>query len=62
MNPNYTLKELLNKYSIVIPQLQRDYAQGRAEAKELRERFLSQILYVLRGEGRLNLDFVYGYD
>ena len=62
MNPNYTLKELLNKYSIVIPQLQRDYAQGRAEAKELRERFLSQILRVLRGEGRLNLDFVYGYD
>lgn len=62
MNPNYTLKELLNKYSIVIPQLQRDYAQGRAEAKELRERFLSQILHVLRGEGRLNLDFVYGYD
>lgn len=25
-------------------------------------RFLSQILHVLRGEGRLNLDFVYGYD
>ena len=62
MNPNYTLKELLNKYSVVIPQLQRDYAQGRDEAKELRERFLSQILHVLRGEGRLNLDFVYGYD
>ena len=62
MNPNYTLKELLDKYSVVIPQLQRDYAQGREEAKELRERFLSQILHVLRGEGRLNLDFVYGYD
>ena len=62
MNPNYTLKELLDKYSVVIPQLQRDYAQGRDEAKELRERFLSQILHVLRGEGRLNLHFVYGYD
>lgn len=63
MNPNYTLKELLDKYSVVIPQLQRDYAQGRDEAKELRERFLSQILHVLRREeGRLNLDFVYGYD
>lgn len=62
MNPNYTLKELLDKYSVVIPQLQRDYAQGRDEAKELRERFLSQILCVLRGKGRLNLDFVYGYD
>lgn len=62
MNPNYTLKELLDKYSVVIPQLQRDYAQGRDEAKELRERFLSQILHVLRGKGRLNLDFVYGYD
>lgn len=62
MNPNYTLKELLDKYSVVIPQLQRDYAQGRAEAKELRVRFLSQILDVLRGKGRLNLDFVYGYD
>lgn len=62
MKPNYTLKELLDKYSVVIPQLQRDYAQGRAAAKELRERFLSQILRVLRGERRLNLDFVYGYD
>lgn len=63
MNPNYTLKELLDKYSVVIPQLQRDYAQGRDEAKELRERFLSQILGVLRSEEeRLNLDFVYGYD
>ena len=62
MNPNYTLKELLDKYSVVIPQLQRDYAQGRADAKELRERFLSQILRVLREKGRLNLDFVYGYD
>lgn len=62
MNPNYTLKELLDKYSVVIPQLQRDYAQGRAEAKELRVRFLSQILRVLREKRRLNLDFVYGYD
>ena len=62
MNPNYTLKELLDKYSVVIPQLQRDYAQGRADAKELRERFLSQILRVLSEKGRLNLDFVYGYD
>lgn len=62
MNLNYTLKELLDKYSVVIPQLQRDYAQGREEAKELRERFLSQILGVLGGKGRLNLDFVYGYD
>ncbi|MBF1267761.1 MAG: DUF262 domain-containing protein [Porphyromonadaceae bacterium] len=62
MNPNYTLKELLDKYSVVIPQLQRDYAQGRADAKELRERFLSQILRVLGEKGRLNLDFVYGYD
>ena len=63
MNLNYTLKELLDKYSVVIPQLQRDYAQGRDEAKELRERFLSQILRVLRREEeRLNLDFVYGYD
>ena len=62
MNPNYTLKELLDKYSVVIPQLQRDYAQGRDEAKELRVRFLSQILDILRGKGRLNLDFVYGYD
>ena len=62
MNPNYTLKELLDKYSVVIPQLQRDYAQGRADAKELRERFLSQILCVLREKRRLNLDFVYGYD
>ena len=50
---------------IEIPVLQRDFAQGRKSAKNIRERFASAIYNALvkhqdDNEFRLDLDFVYG--
>ncbi|MFH7018633.1 DUF262 domain-containing protein [Flavobacterium sp. FlaQc-47] len=58
----FTFKQLLEKYNVVIPQLQRDYAQGRKSEGDLRKVFISNIKSVLKDDGtHLNLDFVYGY-
>ena len=47
---------------IVIPKIQRDYAQGRPSAKKIRERFLSSIYGAIDKESStpIELDFVYG--
>ena len=48
--------------NIVIPLIQRDYAQGRAtpKATDIRENFIADLhKYIINGT-RLNLDFVYG--
>ena len=58
--------ELLDNYEQVrVPQLQRDYAQGRESAREVRDRFLESLLGALLlppddASLPLNLDFVYG--
>lgn len=58
----FTLKELLDKYKVVVPQIQRDYAQGRDSAIDLRKGFVSKIKQTLEASREnLNLDFVYGY-
>jgi hypothetical protein len=58
----FTLKELLESYKVVIPQIQRDYAQGRKNELELRKGFISKISEALsQGGEKLNLDFIYGY-
>jgi hypothetical protein len=55
-------KNLINKYSIQIPIIQRDYAQGRDEikVKEIRDNFLETIKNKLEKNEILHLDFVYG--
>ena len=55
-----TLWQLLGKCKVVIPILQRDYAQGRVGYESLREKFLLAISEALNGEKQLKLDFVYG--
>lgn len=55
-----TLWQLLGKTDIVVPILQRDYAQGRSGYENLREKFLSSILDALDNKQQLKLDFVYG--
>ena len=56
------LKELLEKYRIEIPILQRDYAQGRKSQSKLANEFLSAIFNVLNGKRQsLHIDFIYGY-
>ena len=45
---------------VIIPIIQRDYAQGRKSAETIRNRFL-QVLYEAIAEGRkTTLDFIYG--
>lgn len=57
---NTTFWNLINSYKISIPIIQRDYAQGREEEFEKREKFLNAILKHLNNEEKLHLDFIYG--
>ena len=56
--------QLIKKYNIVIPVIQRDYAQGRTTEKptEIRNGFVSNLIsYLHASEGEIHdLDFVYG--
>lgn len=69
---NSTLKSILSGEEfpgidrIEIPQIQRDYAQGRLtqKASDIRQAFLDNILSVVMAsdsDARLHLDFIYGY-
>ncbi len=55
-------KDIIDKYLIQIPIIQRDYAQGRKEKKviEIRDIFLDTIYEKLNNNEVLHLDFVYG--
>ena len=59
------LLNLLQDFKIVIPPIQRDYAQGRKSGKIpiIRERFIDSIVDVLSDDSLpgLELDFIYGY-
>lgn len=62
-NKTCTLYSLFQKYShLLIPSLQRAYAQGRqtADATEVRKKFLADIHKVLKDEKTLSLDLIYG--
>lgn len=59
----YTFWELIKNYKIVIPIIQRDYAQGRDSSKisEIRERFLNTLFEMIDNkEKSVDLDFIYG--
>ena len=60
MNDKTSLWKLLEKYEIVIPIIQRDYAQGRKNKEGLRYRFLSSLIDALQNNLEMTLDFVYG--
>lgn len=53
--------ELVNDYNIVIPSLQRDYAQGRTEENEKLNHFLTFLKESIVSKKKANLDFVFGY-
>lgn len=65
MSTQYTFWELLDDYSIEIPMIQRDYAQGRKDRKseQIRKEFVRS-LYESVSEVNVtqDLDFVYGTD
>ena len=62
----HTFKSFLSKYHVIIPMVQRDYAQGRTsiEVNRVRNRFLTAIKnYLLQPDGNyevMKMDFVYG--
>lgn len=58
----YTFWQIISKYSIQIPIIQRDYAQGRIfeRVTEIRHNFLDNLYTALNNDEHLNLDFVYG--
>ncbi|NOT90720.1 GmrSD restriction endonuclease domain-containing protein [Ferruginibacter sp.] len=47
-------------YTIEIPIIQRDYAQGRESASEIRVQFLYALKDYLNGDKSVELDFIYG--
>ncbi len=59
-NIKMTFWELLCNFKVEIPIIQRDYAQGRDSASELRDRFLDSLISSIRNERELRLDFIYG--
>jgi len=62
MNTKYTFWQLINNYRIEIPQIQRDYVQGRKDSKILKiaNDFLNDIKNSILTSTELSLDFVYG--
>ena len=63
---NYSFFELQQQYKIIIPQIQRDYAQGREDKNNDNKiksyDFILKLIDILTSEdSKLNLDFVYGY-
>lgn len=59
---NYTTTfwHFLENYSIEIPIIQRDYAQGRIDKENLRKNFLGDLKEALDNKKEMKLDFVYG--
>ena len=62
INSKYTFWKLLNEYKVVIPIIQRDYAQGRTSdnATAIRTELLESIHTALINGESLDFDFVYG--
>ena len=64
INEKYNLKSLLNEYKVVIPLIQRDYAQGRKDKRttEVRKKLLQDINTALIDTNvrPLDLNFIYG--
>lgn len=57
-----TLPELLKEYKVVVPIIQRDYAQGRIgeHVNRVRSKLLEDMKKAILGEKQLDLNFVYG--
>ena len=58
----YNLKELLTEYVFIIPDYQRDYAQGRQNPRDehVLNMFVDEISNALSSGKSLHLDYVYG--
>lgn len=52
--------DLIKEQKIEIPIIQRDYAQGRIDKKEIRQNFLNALFSSLNSNSKIELDFIYG--
>ncbi|MFW2585612.1 GmrSD restriction endonuclease domain-containing protein [Aliarcobacter butzleri] len=52
--------QLLKEHNIVIPIIQRDYAQGRKDKEEIRDNFLNALFQSINTDTPIKLDFIYG--
>lgn len=52
--------ELIQAYKLEIPIIQRDYAQGRKDKKEIRQNFLNALYESITTNNPIKLDFIYG--
>lgn len=59
-NDIYSFYELIEKYDVKIPILQRDYAQGREDNVSICENFLKALKENIIHTKPINLDFIYG--
>ncbi len=60
-NGMFDISTLLEKYTVYIPAIQRDYAQGRDSAKSIREKLLEDIYDVLHERKTQHvLNYIYG--
>lgn len=60
----YNFNSLLNEYKILIPQIQRDYVQGRKSLRlrENRSKFIKDLVEVVKNKDKsTTLNFIYGY-
>ncbi len=55
-----SFKSLIEENQIIIPLIQRDYAQGRQEEEYKARKFLEAVLDGMDSKNGLNLDFIYG--
>ncbi len=62
MNDIYSFYQLISKYRIEIPIIQRDYAQGRNDTKssDVRKSIVNRLILATKDNQQLFFDFVYG--
>lgn len=62
MNDIYSFYQLISKYQIEIPIIQRDYAQGRnnSKAADVRKSLVDNMIKAVKKDNPLFFDFVYG--
>ena len=52
--------DLIKKQKVEIPIIQRDYAQGRIDKREIRLNFLNALFDSVNSKNPIKLDFIYG--